>query len=124
MKLTPEQKKQLAQAQAKGEQRVSMTFTPEQRSEWQVAVAEELASKEENIAHIRKIKTASEAPGFFGDVRRAIMNSRQPLDALAQQIGTDARRLSDFRAGEAELPAESLDRLIEALGLRLMQNRR
>ncbi|HUG67050.1 MAG TPA: hypothetical protein VMM76_04835 [Pirellulaceae bacterium] len=121
MKLTPEQKKELAQARAKGEQRVSMTFTPEQRSEWKAAVAEELASKEENIAHIRKIKTAAEAPGFFGDVRRAIMNSRQPIHALAQQIGTDARQLSDFRAGEAELAAESLDRLIEALGLRLMQ---
>lgn len=121
MKLTPEQKEQVAQAQAKGQQRVSMTFTPEQRKEWQAAVVEELASKDENIAHLGKIKTAAEAPGFFGDVRRAIMNSRQPIDALAQQIGTDARQLSDFRAGDAELSAESLDRLIEALGLRLMQ---
>jgi hypothetical protein len=29
--------------------------------------------------------------------------------------------LSDFRAGEAELPAAALDRLLGVLGLRLMQ---
>ncbi len=40
---------------------------------------------------------------------------------LAKEIDVDPRLLSDFRAGEAELPAAALDRLIESLGLRLMQ---
>jgi len=40
---------------------------------------------------------------------------------LAKQINVDPRLLSDFRAAQAELPAAALDRLLEALGLRLMQ---
>jgi hypothetical protein len=39
---------------------------------------------------------------------------------LAAEIGIDARLLSDSRAGDAELPAAALDRLIGVLGLRLM----
>jgi hypothetical protein len=40
---------------------------------------------------------------------------------LAEEIDVDLLLFSDFRAGEAELPAAALDRLLEALGLRLMQ---
>jgi hypothetical protein len=67
---------------------------------------------------------AAEQPGFFGDVRRAILASRRPIDELAAAIGVDARVLSDFRAGNEELPAGALDRLLETLGLRLMQENR
>jgi hypothetical protein len=84
-------------------------------------VDQEMAGKEANIAHFRKIRTAAEQPGFFGDVRRAILLSRPSIDKLAADIGVEARTLSDFQAGEAELPAAALDRLIETLGLRLMQ---
>lgn len=121
MQLTPEQNDQLQQAKAAGEQRVHLRLTAEQRSEWRSAVDEELACKDENIAHIRKIKSAAEQPGFFGDVRRAIALCRCPMAELAKHINVDPRLLSDFRAAEAELPAAVLDRLLEALGLRLMQ---
>jgi hypothetical protein len=40
---------------------------------------------------------------------------------LSAEIGVDPRLLSDFRAGDAELPALALDRLIQTLGLRLVQ---
>ncbi len=40
---------------------------------------------------------------------------------MSPYIGTSLARLVRRRAGDAELPAASLDRLIEALGLRLMQ---
>jgi len=120
MELTPEQKEQLCQAEAAGERRVMLRFTPEQRKEWRAAVELELAGKEENIAHFRKRKAAAERPGFLGDVRRAIASSRRPTDELADEIGVDSRLLSDFCAGDAELTAASLDRLIKALGLRLM----
>jgi hypothetical protein len=40
---------------------------------------------------------------------------------LAGEIGVDPRVLSEFRTGEAELPAAALDRLLDVLGLRLMQ---
>jgi hypothetical protein len=65
--------------------------------------------------------TAAEQPGFFGDIRRAILLSRRPTGELAAAIGVDTRIFSEFRTGEAELPAAALDRLLEVLGLRVMQ---
>jgi DNA-binding Xre family transcriptional regulator len=121
MKLTPDQREQVCRAKAAGAQRVSLDFTPEQREQWQAAVQQELAGKDENLAHVRKVKAAAECAGFFGDLRRAMAASRQSTDELADEIGITPQLLSDFRAGEAELPAMALDRLIEALGLRLMR---
>lgn len=121
MELTPEQQEQIRHAKAAGERRVTLNFTPQQKAEWETAVQQEMADKEENIARFRKIKAAAEQRGFFGNVRRAIALSRRPVHELAAEIGIDAILLSDFRAGDAELPSAALDRLIEALGLRLMQ---
>jgi DNA-binding MarR family transcriptional regulator len=121
MQLTPEQQEQVRQAKAAGERRVYLRFTPEQRNEWRAAVEEEMAAKEENIAHLRKIHAAAEQPGFFGDLRRAVLASRRPVHELAQQVGVDPRLFSDFQAGEAELPSAALERLVVTLDLRLMQ---
>ena len=121
MQLTPEQQDQVRQAKAAGEERVTLRFTTEQKNRWRAAVEKELAGKEDNIAYLRKMLAAMEQPGFFGDVRRAIVLSRRPVHELAQQIGVAPRLFADFQAGEAELPSAALDRLIETLGLRLMQ---
>lgn len=121
MQLTPEQREQLTQAKERGDRRVTLSCTPEQTSAWRDALQQELAGKQENIAHFHKINAAAEQPGFFGDVRRAILLSRRPIGDLAAAIGVDPQSLSDFRAGEAELPAPALNRLVESLGLRLMQ---
>lgn len=121
MTLTPDQQQHVQQARATGAKRLLLRFTATQKNEWQAAVQQELAGKEENLAHFRKLKAAAEQPGFFGDVRRAIVLARRPIGELAQEIGVDQRLLSDFRSGEAELPSAALDRLLEVLGLRLMQ---
>jgi ribosome-binding protein aMBF1 (putative translation factor) len=121
MELTTEQKEQVRQAKAAGERRMTLCFTPEQRREWQAAVQEELAGKEENIAHYRKRKAATDHPGFFGDIRRAIAASRRSIHELADEIGVQPRLLSDFCAGDAELSPDAMDRLLETLRLRLMQ---
>jgi hypothetical protein len=121
MELTPEQKEQARQAKKRGERRVYIQLTPEQKKEYRQAVAQEMAGKEATIAHARKIKAAVEQPGFFGDIRRAVMLSRPSVPDLASEIGVDRRVLSDFLAGEADLPSVALDRLLETLGLRLMQ---
>jgi hypothetical protein len=121
MQLTPEQQEQMRQAKAVGERRVTLEFTPDQRRAYQKAVEQELAGKAENIVQGHKIVAAAEQPGFFGDVRRAIMLSQRSIGELATEINVEPRVLSDFRAGDAELPALVLDRLIETLGLRLMQ---
>jgi hypothetical protein len=121
MELTPEQQAQLRHAQAAGEQRAALSFTPRQKAEWEAAVQQELAGREENLDRLRKIKAAAEAGGLLGDLRRAITSSRRPVQELAGEIGVDWRLLSDFRAGDAELPSAALDRLVAALGLRLMR---
>jgi hypothetical protein len=121
MELTTEQREQLQQAKERGERREFVEFTPEQRKSWREAAEQELAGKDENLAHRRKIMAAADQPGFFGDIRRAIILSRRSRSELANSIGIDQRLLSDFRTGEAVLPEDTLGRLIDALGLRLMQ---
>lgn len=121
MPLTPEQLTQLQQAKSAGAKRATIAFTVDQKQAWQAAVETEQAGKQETVDRFLKIKSAAEQPGIFGDVRRAILLSRRPVAELASAIGVDAEVLSDFRAGEVDLPAQALDRLASALGLRLMQ---
>jgi DNA-binding MarR family transcriptional regulator len=122
MRLTPEQEAQVWQAKERGERRVFLQFTPEQKEAYREVLEQGLAGKDENIAHIGKIIAAAEQPGLFGDMRRAVLLSQRPIDGLSATIGVDPRMLSDFRAGDVELPAAALDRLVETLGLRLMQD--
>jgi len=121
MQLTPEQQEQVRQAKERGERRIRLSFTAEQKSAWRQAVEQELAGKEENIAYWRKIVAAADQPGFFGDIRRALFLSRRAPHELVTAIGVDLQTLSDFRAGDSDLPSAALERLIDALGLRLMQ---
>lgn len=120
MQLTPEQQAIVDKARAAGEKRATLSFTSAQREEWKEAVHAELDSRDETIAHLKKIKAAAEQAGFFGDVRRAIALSGRRVDELARDCGIEATLLSDFRAGEADLPSPVLDRLLAILGLRLM----
>jgi hypothetical protein len=120
MQLTPEQQDIVEKAKVAGEKRMMLRFTAEQKGEWQEAVQQEMDGRDETIAHVQKIKAAAEQPGFFGDVRRAIALSNRRVDELAKEAGIDLHLLSDFRAGEADLPADALDRLLESLRLRLM----
>lgn len=120
MHLTPQQREQVRQAQVAGEQRVTIQLSAEKKRDRESAVEQETADKDTNIAHICRIQAAAAKLGFFGDVRRAIIVARRPVDKLAKEIGVDPRLLSDFRSGDAELPAAALDRLIQTLGLRLM----
>ena len=120
MQLTPEQQAVVNKAKAAGEKRAVLSFTTGQTEEWQEAARGELEGRDETIAHVRKIKAAAEQAGFFGDVRRAITLSGRRVDELARDSGIEPRLLSDFRAGEAELPSMALDRLLSTLGVRLM----
>ena len=66
MEFTTEQKEQIRQAKESGERRVTVQFTPEQRNEWQLAVQQELACKDENREYFNRIRAAAERPAFFG----------------------------------------------------------
>ncbi len=121
MNRTPEQLQELEAAIAAGKRRIVREFTPAQREAWRRAVEEEEANKEATIAHHRRIMAAAAEPGFLGDLRRAINASGHRVITLPKEIGVDGRLLDDFRAGEAELPADIIARLVDTLGLRLMQ---
>jgi hypothetical protein len=122
MRLTATQQEQLQRAKQLGERRLFVQLTEEQRAAWRDAAEQELAGKDDNVAQLRKIVAAADQPGFFGDIRRSILLSRRPIGELAIAIGVEPRALSDFRAGDRELPAVAIDRLVEVLGLRLMQD--
>jgi hypothetical protein len=121
MNLNGEQRELIQRAKDRGEHRTEISFTPEQRHAWRIAAEQELQAKDENLAHFQRLKVAAGQPGLLGDIRRAIVSSRRPSSEIAQAAGIDDALLSEFRAGEAELSTPALGRLVEALGLRLMQ---
>lgn len=121
MQLTPEQREQVDAARAAGQRRVMLEFTPEQKADWQTAVDSALAEKDQVIADFHRMRAAEAEETFSGRLRRAITASRSNPKSLAEQIGVDWQLLADFRCGDATLPTDVLDRLITALGLRLMQ---
>lgn len=121
MQLTTEQRAELErQRQANPTGRVRIELTPEQRAEYAQAVAEEEASIAANRGRFQKRRQAAQEPGFSGDLRRAINAARRPSHELAAQLGIDVRLLEDFRCGDATLPTDVVDRLVNVLHLRLM----
>ena len=101
--------------------RVGVPLTSEQAVAYREAVQEELAGKDEMVAHVRKLRAAEQEAGLFGDLRRAINASRLDRNVIAQMIGTTRAELDRFRTAEAPLPPEALRRLVDVLGLQLMQ---
>jgi hypothetical protein len=67
----------------------------------------------------QRAKRLDEAAGensLSGHVRRAIHRSRQPLKAIASEMGIDVYLLCDFLEGTATLRSDVLDRLTQAIG--------
>jgi hypothetical protein len=111
MNLTESQKAEIARARAEGRHRIMSEYTPEQRADWERRVAAEMAFKDERIQSIHKRDAAALEPGFSGDLRRAI----------AASGAIDADLLESFCEGEAELPSNVIDKLVEHLGLQLVK---
>jgi hypothetical protein len=121
VELTPSQREQIRNAKAAGEPRLSLKLTPEQTREWRTEADRELAGKDENILYYRKLEAASAQQGFLGDLRRAIKSAKRPFVDLASEAGVEPQVLADFSIGEAELSPSQIDRLVDALKLRLMR---
>ena len=120
MQWTSEQIDQIKSAVAEGRRRVAVQMTDVQRQLWRQEVATEDAGRGETVARVRRIRAAAMRPGVFGDLRRAIALARIPDSELARLVGVDVQLLDRFREGEAELPADAIERLAATLGLRLM----
>jgi hypothetical protein len=121
MQYSGDQMSQINEAKSVGQDHILLQLTEAQKQEYQKTVEQEAATQGDNISHFRKIKLAAEQPGFFGDIRRAMVIARRPIDDLANEIGVSPQLLSSFRTGDADLPATALDLLVAALRLRLMQ---
>lgn len=104
--------------------------TPDRVSRGRPLTSDEAARYRQLRAQIKAEKTsifarrdaqeqAEREPGFSGDLRRAITAARRPSHELAAELGIDVHLLEEFRTGEATLPSDVVNRLVEALGLRL-----
>lgn len=79
----------------------------------------EQAHKAESVDRFRRMLVASNEPGFSGDLRRAIDAQRIHPRRLADECGVDWRVLDDFRSGDATLPSDIIDRLVQRLGIKV-----
>jgi hypothetical protein len=73
-----------------------------------------------NAERWRKLEAAAAAPGFSGELRRAIDAARVPSHRLAARCVVDVAELEAFREGDSELPSGAIDRLVAELGLTLI----
>lgn len=72
------------------------------------------------VARERRMREAAEENSFSGDLRRAIHGGDRDLISLAELAGTTPVHLSEFLAGDRTLRSDVLDRLVLALGARLV----
>jgi hypothetical protein len=119
--LTLTEKTDLLRRLPSGPQHRIVEWTPEQIADFERRVAMELAGKEENIAYVRRLKEAAREKGFSGDLRRAIAASQKPPQDLGTELGLDGELIDQFCTGEAALSTDVIDRLVDHLGLQLMQ---
>jgi hypothetical protein len=84
------------------------------------AIAQEAAGRDANAAKLNKILNAEREAGFSGSLRRAISSSQRQITDLAAEVSVDPRQLDAFRIGEATLPSDVVDRLVDVLRLRLV----
>ncbi len=93
------------------------TFTPEEQHRWQQKAAEEELAMPANQARLKRMDDAINEATFSGELRRAIRDAKRSHQELASRIGVSWRQLLDFQAGDAALPSDAIDRLIEALAM-------
>jgi hypothetical protein len=117
IQLTPEQLEQLRSAKASLPR---LTLNADQRAEMKEAIAQEVRGRASNADKLKSLLAAEQEPGFSGSLRRAISSSQMPIAELAAAVSVDARQLDAFRTGEATLPTNVVDGLVEVLRLRLV----
>jgi hypothetical protein len=118
IELTPDQRAELERQRSAV--RSTVKLTPQQRAEFDRMVAAEDAARAENIDRFRKLQEAKREAGFSGALRRAISADPRTCHELAVAAHIHVRSLESFRTGDATLPSDAIDRLVETLHLRLM----
>ncbi len=102
--------------------RIAREFTPEERAHWQQSVKTASAERQESDEYLRLASSAAAEETFSGELRRAIhaLHGQQMfLPTLMERAQVDWPTLRAFLIGEATLPSDVIDRLIQVLGLHL-----
>jgi len=93
---------------------------PDHLARLELAREQIAAELPELVARERRMREAAEENTFSGDLRRAIHSGDRDLISLAELAGTSPVHLSEFLAGDRTLRSDVLDRLVSALGARLV----
>jgi hypothetical protein len=99
-------------------------LTPEHLARLAEARQQVAAELPDLVARERRMREAAEEETFSGELRRAIHNGDRDLIALAEIAGTTPIHLSEFLAGDRTLRSDVLDRLVMALGAKLVVSER
>jgi hypothetical protein len=95
-------------------------LTPDHLARLEQARGQIAAELPDLVARERRMREAAEENTFSGELRRAIHGSDRDLVSLAELAGTTPVHLSEFLAGDRTLRSDVLDRLVSALGARLV----
>jgi len=77
------------------------------------AIAAELP---EAIQRAERLREAAAENTVSGHVRRAVHQSRRPLEAIARDAGIPLEALCDWLSGDRTLRSDVLDRVAQAVG--------
>jgi DNA-binding phage protein len=95
-------------------------LTPEEQSRLETARKQVQAELPQLIERGRMAKAFSEEDTPSGALRRAIQTGDLTLTQIARRVDITTTELDMFLTGEATLPSDVIDRLAEAVGLRLV----
>ena len=95
-------------------------LTPDHLARLEQARKKIAAELPDLVARERRMREAAEESTFSGELRRAIHGGDRDLISLAKIVGTTPVHLSEFLAGDRTLRSDVLDRLVSALGARLV----
>ena len=96
--------------------RINRELTPaeqERLAEYRRQIAAELPDLQ---ARDQLRKDARQESTFSGELRRAVHQSRHPLDAIARDAGMPVELPCDWLAGDRTLRSDVLDRVAQAVG--------
>lgn len=95
-------------------------LTPDHLARLEQAREQIAAEMPDLVAREGRMREAAEENTFSGELRRAIHAGERDLISLAELVGTTPVQLSEFLAGDRTLRSDVLDRLVLALGARLV----
>lgn len=92
---------------------------PDLRKRWEEALAGVDHGRID--ANLAKTEAAAAEDSFSGFVRRSVHRRRKPLSVLAKETDIELQPLAHFMRGEGELNAAEIGRLLEAVGVELVE---